>query len=237
MQEDSGVIYIITNKLNDKKYIGQAVSYSGNRPWGSHRRWQVHVKNAIHNRCECRLLENAIRKYSVDEFIVEDVLECGVHELNQYEDEYITLYNTLSPYGYNLMTGGGNGRVHSESTKKQMSITRTGKIHTELTKQRISNGNKGLIVDDIGRQNIGKASKYRNMSLENKTRLQEALKQIDIHELPMYICLSVDKRYDRNVDIIKVRNPSYKYKQFGKKNMSLVDKIKLAISYTQRSSV
>jgi len=44
MDENTGVIYLITNIVNNKQYVGQAVSYSGKRPWGSWRRWQTHVK-------------------------------------------------------------------------------------------------------------------------------------------------------------------------------------------------
>lgn len=231
MLDDSGVIYIITNKINGKQYVGQAVCYSGNRPWGSERRWQSHVKNAKNNKCECRLLENSIRKYGEKQFVVEDVLECGLHELNIFEKQYIEEYKTLTPFGYNLMTGGGNGRLHSKETKKKMSETRTGKQHTETTKQRIGNSNKGLTVDEIGRYNIGKASKYRNMSDTNKKLLDDALSEIGIENLPMYVSLSIDKRCERNVEQIIVRHPNYPHKKFGKKNMSLADKIRQAISY------
>lgn len=237
MNKNTGVIYVITNRMNNKQYVGQAVSYSGSRPWGSHRRWQAHVKNAKNNKCECRLLENAIRKYGVDKFTLEDVLECDINELNQFECQYIEEYQTLAPNGYNLMTGGGNGRTHSEETKLKMSQTRTGKTHTEITKQRISQGNQNLVVDLNGRNNIGKASKYRNMSDTNKEHLTKALTEIGLENLPMYVYLSIDRRSNRNVDKIVVRHPNYPYKTFAKKDMSLVDKIQLAISYTQRSSV
>ena len=33
MDENTGVIYLITNIVNNKQYVGQAVSYSGKRPW------------------------------------------------------------------------------------------------------------------------------------------------------------------------------------------------------------
>ena len=235
--ESKGVIYVITNKTNNKQYIGQAVCISSGRPWGSKRRWQTHVKQARHNRCECRLLEQAIRKYGEDSFTVEDLLECEIDELDQHEREYVNKYNSLAPNGYNLMTGGGNGRKHAKSTRERMSKTRTGKTHKEITKKRIGDANRGLKVSMEGKKNIGKASKFRNMSAENKQMLDEACKEVGIKCLPMYVCLSIDRRGGRNVPIIQVRNPSLPNKQFGKKNMSLAEKIKLAISYTQRSSV
>jgi group I intron endonuclease len=213
---DSGVIYVIRNKINGKKYIGQAVSYSSKgKIHGSLSRWKSHVNSALSNICECRYLENAIRKYGSDNFTVNDILECGIHELNSFEDEYIQEYNTLAPNGYNLMTGGGNGRRHHEITKQKMSESR-----------------KKLYLEDSNRlANIGKDSKYRNMTEENKTKILDALKILGIENLPMYVCLSIDRRYKRNVDKITVRIPKKPSKQFSIKNMSLVDKIKLAIEY------
>ena len=150
--------------------------------------------------------------------------------MNKFEHEYIEEYNTLVPNGYNLMSGGGNGRVHSLSTRARMSMTRTGKRHKYITRQRISLANKGLVVDKIGRSNIGKASKYRNMSTSNRQRLEKALSEAGIPHLPMYIYFSVDRRGGRNVDMIIVRHPFYK-KKFAKKNITLADKIKSAISF------
>lgn len=231
MELDTGVIYLITNEINGKKYVGQAVSYSGVRKWGSQRRRDSHVKNALNQKFECRLLENAINKYGPDNFSVIDIIECGVEELNDYEQYYIEQYQTLAPNGYNLMTGGANGRKHSEETKKLMSETRTGKKHSQITKEKIGIAHKNKEVTEETKENIGKTSKYRNMSEDNKNRLQSALKNINLQDLPMYICLSVDKRNNRNVDVIRVRVPGFSQKQFSQKNMSLEEKIQKAIEY------
>lgn len=47
----------------------------------------------------------------------------------------------------------------------------------------------------------------------------------------MYIILMVDTRNNRNVDVIQVRVPNKPTRKFGKKDMKLSDKIKLAIEY------
>ena len=147
MNKNSGVIYIITNKITKKQYIGQSVNYLSNgKMWGSFKRWKKHVSNAINNTCECRLLENAILKYGEINFIIQDIIICNIENLNYYENVFIKMYNTLSPNGYNLMTGGGNGRIHSIETRKLMSETRTGKKHSKLTKQKIGDVQKGKIT-------------------------------------------------------------------------------------------
>ena len=229
--EEFGVIYLITNKINNKQYVGQAINISSNgRIWGSKRRWQKHVSMARNNKCECYVLENAIRKYDSANFIVEDIIECPIDELNINETKYINYYNTLAPNGYNLMTGGSNGRKHSEITRTKMSQTRIGKKHSEETKKKISASHKKYTKTKEHKMNIGRSGKYRNMSAPNKIKLQTACNNINIEQLPMYIYYSIDKRNNRNVDVITVKIPKYN-KKFCSKSISIEDKIRLAIEY------
>ena len=133
-----GEIYIAINEKNNKKYIGQAVcQLSNGRKWGSIKRWENHVKKAQKNICECRLLENAIQKYNSHNFTIIIIKECPIHELNYWEDYYIKKFDTIAPNGYNLMTGGGNGRIHSQETKNRMSLSRIGKKHSDIVKKKI----------------------------------------------------------------------------------------------------
>jgi group I intron endonuclease len=229
---NEGVIYEITNKINGKRYIGQAVSYTTDgRKWGSYRRWQSHVRSANNNKCECRLLENAIRKYGKDNFLVRDLRKCDISYLNLYEEQTIKELNTIAPTGYNLMTGGGNGRRHSIETRELMKKTRKGKSHNEKTKSLIGESNRGLIVNEEGKENIGKASKRRNISENNEVLLQNALDVLNIDNLPMYIYMGIDKRNNRNIPYIYVRIPNKPGKKFSKKTMCLPEKIKNAIEY------
>jgi group I intron endonuclease len=235
-----GEIYMAVNTTNSKKYVGQAVCwFSNGRKWGSIKRWRNHVERSLRGICECRALENAIRKYGDESFTLLILEECPVEELNYWEDYYIREYDTIAPNGYNLMSGGGNGRIHHQETRAKMSETRTGKKHSETTKQRMSLAQMGKVVSVQTRQSIGQTSKYRNMSVQNKEKIQKALDELGIERLPMYIGYTLDRRYGRNVDVITVRvTPP---KKFADKKRSLVEKIQLAIEYlqfhTQRSSV
>ena len=70
MKQNSGEIYMITNIINNKKYIGQTVSYlSSGRKYGVIRRWTSHVSYAKNNADNgIRHFCNAIRKYGKDNF-------------------------------------------------------------------------------------------------------------------------------------------------------------------------
>ena len=104
-----GCIYMWTNKVNGKRYIGKCHVDVGKRR-KDHLRGQGSVP-----------LKRAFAKYGVDNFDFE-IIHDGILDafLDDYEIEAIKQYKTLSPNGYNLRTGGGRGR-HSAETRRKMS--------------------------------------------------------------------------------------------------------------------
>ena len=235
MFEDSGEIYIINNTINNKQYIGQSVCYLSNgKQWGSKKRWIKHISQATTNKCECRLLENAIRKYGETVFTLNVIVECGVHELNVLEEQYIQKYNTLAPNGYNLMTGGGNGRRHSDETRKKMTMSRIGKKHLTITKEKIGEKHKGKIVSEKTKEKIGESSRYRNIDIKHKEKIEQVLKENKLETLPIYINYITD--IQRQSDGFIVRIPNYPYKKFISKSLTLTKKLALAQIYKQNIS-
>ena len=92
-------VYRITNKINNKKYIGITNNYK--------RRFSEHKKkfstSAIHR---------AIKKYGEENFIFEVVFsELSLEESCEKEIKLIQLENTLVPNGYNIAKGGIAPRV------------------------------------------------------------------------------------------------------------------------------
>ena len=71
-----GDIYKATCKVNGKIYIGQANKFQGklSDKWGYIKRWKSHVYEALHSKSDhCSLLNNAIRKYGPENFIIERI--------------------------------------------------------------------------------------------------------------------------------------------------------------------
>lgn len=121
-----GQIYCLTSP-SGKKYIGQCVKILSNgKNWGYLNRWKQHCTDATNGKDYCRLLNNAIRKYSPKKFILELVIECSIDKLDYYENFYIDKFNTMTPHGYNLTSGKSNSR-QSEETKQMRKESMMGK--------------------------------------------------------------------------------------------------------------
>ena len=84
-------IYKITNKLNNKCYIGQSINIE--------KRLKTHKLSKNDS-----LIDNDIKKYGVENFSFEVVEECDYIELNIKESYYIKKYNSIN-HGYNIKEG------------------------------------------------------------------------------------------------------------------------------------
>jgi len=100
-----GFIYKIYNDVNDKIYIGQTRRFIAER-------FSKHISDAF-NRDDNMALHAAIRKYGRENFHICEIecIKCDskdelVRRLNEREVYNIVLYNSKSPNGYNVSTGG-----------------------------------------------------------------------------------------------------------------------------------
>lgn len=89
------IIYLVTNIINGKQYVGQTI-----RPLRE--RWRDHCRVKDDN-----YFHRAIRKYGADSFRLEVIDTAkSVEELDRKEIFWIKELNTLYPGGYNLKIGG-----------------------------------------------------------------------------------------------------------------------------------
>jgi group I intron endonuclease len=118
-------IYKIVNLTTGKIYVGQAVSHILNhkkyRPYGCEGRFRCHISEAFSSKKnQSHFLNNAIRKYGIDDFVVELIECCEIDKSNEREIYYIKELNSLYPNGYNLKNGG-SVFTHSDESKKRLS--------------------------------------------------------------------------------------------------------------------
>lgn len=91
-------IYKITNRINEKVYIGQT-SLTLNH------RLQQHIKDSKRKNIKNRPLYKAFRKYGYENFDIEIVEECSNNVVDEREKYWIMYYNSYKN-GYNATLGG-----------------------------------------------------------------------------------------------------------------------------------
>lgn len=132
------IVYKVTNKINNKIYIGQTVCSL------SRRRCQHETaKNTGYH------FHNAIHKYGKNSFKWEILNNCiSKVDMDRLEKHYINKFNSNDrSIGYNMTLGGDSplGRRHKEESKRKMSISKTGKKlpHTDEWNRKIGEAQLG----------------------------------------------------------------------------------------------
>jgi hypothetical protein len=205
----TGHIYLIVNTITQKKYVGQTLSHRKNRGqyklFGYEGRFRDHLSEAICNtkKKQCRYLNNAIRLYGKEAFIVSLLTECSLDELDPIEQKYIESENTLYPNGYNLTKGGKGAKavktgddvdkLHTETPRKRGGC----KERSTETRSKISQQLKKSMENDQYRNDLMKRTQVQHYS--QKIKRFEGVK-IDTTNLDQYI-------YERKHSIIiKINN-------------------------------
>lgn len=168
-----GYIYIIENKINRKKYIGQTVQLDINKRWNQHKKY-----NGIG-----QILYNAYKKYGIDNFSFKILCICFDSDTNKYESEYINKYNTVYPNGYNLLHGGNN-RKHNEYTIQILKEKLSGINHPNYGKKFSEERRKNMSIIRMGslNHNYGKTisnDQKEKMRIKIKTFTKEKREEIN----------------------------------------------------------
>lgn len=134
-------VYKITNKVNNKFYIG--ISNNVKKRWNSHKYFSTKGTN--------HPLYNALRKYGFDKFKIETLYTFKSRQ--EACEKEIELIQKLSPH-YNIAKGGEGGFtiVDIDSWKSKLRLARIGRKpalgmkHTEETKRKCSEAAKRKVL-------------------------------------------------------------------------------------------
>ncbi len=157
-----GYIYLVTNLINQKKYVGQTLCLD------IYTRWNYHKNKCKSSLGRCILA--AYNKYGVKNFDFQIICVCFDEDCDKYEKEYIKKYDAMVPNGYNLREGGNNSK-HNPETLKLISEKTKGKRNppvTELTRKKLSESLKGEKNPNFGKK----------MSEEQKKKISESRKKM-----------------------------------------------------------
>ena len=177
--EKLGIIYCYKNKVNGKCYIGQTVNEA--------KRKRDHRCAANNGSVKGSAFHSAIRKYGYNSFEY-TILHSGKtkEDLNVLEQIEIEKYNTLSPFGYNLKTGG--------------------KQRTKLSKTSYDKNKESCIKRWSSKEEHDRHIKNMNRP-EVKARISESLKNSETFQKASRE--AVEKRIKKNAPI-KAKNDRIK---------------------------
>lgn len=173
----AAIIYLLTNTINGKQYVGQTTS-------GLNVRWNAHC-GEVKRGSNCRI-HKAIRKYGTDAFVREILEEVDEESINLREIHWISQLNPV----YNMTKGGEGMRGWSpnEETRAKQSYAKKGKKLSLETRKKLSIARSGernfwygkgyLRVGENGsnygnrhseetKAKIGAASRKRTMGKDN----------------------------------------------------------------------
>jgi group I intron endonuclease len=168
-----GFIYLSTNLINGKKYIGQTSKRFNEQYFGSG-----------------KAISKAIKKYGVRNFSRE-ILFVVFNEIDMmpFEQQFIEQFDAINNQRfYNISPGcnrtsGFKGRKHTEETKAKMRLngltnhSHKGKKMSKEVCERMSKAKKG-----ISNHSIAQLEKVRLTGLKNKGRKWSAEQRLKIAE-------------------------------------------------------
>ena len=188
----AGTIYLVTNNLNGKQYVGQTI-VAGNKVGHG------------------KLMTKAYSKHGKENFTYESICSDIDNKafLNFAERFWIKVVGSRTPDGYNIEHGGSDKDKVSDETREKLRIANTGQKHTpkhiakvvkalknrspevwkkvseklkgrpvsEETRLKISVGNKGKVLSEETKAKIREARSKQVITEEHKRKLSEAAKK------------------------------------------------------------
>lgn len=165
-KEVYGYIYLITNSINGKQYVGQTVR-------------TIKIRFGCHCSSKDPVISKAIKKYGIKNFIIQELaIAYDQKELDFLEGLYMSWFETLTPNGYNIIKIiNGKGR-HSEETIEKMKIINN---LPERLKQ-----SSELGIKSRGKSRNKSSSKYVGVCVQNNRYLSQIVLNNKTFYLGMY---------------------------------------------------
>ena len=187
-------IYLITNKINGKNYVGKHKCPLKEKPWTDH----TYMGSGS-------LLKKAKQRYGIKNFSKDILAICYSEEENCIlEKSYIALYKSIGKAEYNLTSGGElcdywnyvsaerkkelqekdsqmmkelwkdeNYRKRLSDSHKGQTSWAKGRKFSEEYKQKLSDSHKGNKVSDETKKKISMAFKGREISEYQKSQISK----------------------------------------------------------------
>lgn len=178
-----GIIYKITNLVNNKVYIGQTTR-NFNMRYSAAGKCVERVYGYLcgcerYGYCHNVHLLRSIRKYGVDNFKVDEIFDVAYsqEELDEKEKYWINYYNACNPdFGYNSRLGGIEGKIGKDYyLKKLKNNTICPIICLETGEMFISKAEaiSKLNISNVKIENINKYNRYNSYKIKNNYDIKD----------------------------------------------------------------
>ena len=166
----NGFIYKITNKLNNKVYIGQTIQ----KPI---ERFYQHCAKKCDKYILNMVIHKAIFKYGKDNFTFEVIEEVPKQQLNEREEYWIKYYNSYTD-GYNSTKGGQKGNKPFKDIDNKAIIEQYQQGKSLRTIGKIFNIDKATVKSILIRNNIKlRTTRTYKLSQEDRANIISDFKQ------------------------------------------------------------
>ena len=142
MENHYNCIYMYINKINGKKYVGQAKDFI--------KRYKQHINSSNNKKQKYDYdvpFHRAIRKYGIENFDIKILAEDiqTQEKINEYEVFFIKRYKTLTiQNGYNVAEGGYNNPFAGKTEEEMIEIRkRMSENHADFKKENHPNYGHG----------------------------------------------------------------------------------------------
>ena len=148
-----GVVYLITNNVNGKVYVGKTVHTLKER-WRPHLYWAKRGFKGM-------VLYSAIRKYGNEAFSIKELGVANTpEELNALERLQIACHGSTDPrVGYNMTVGGDGGPLTPEARANLSRSVRA--AMTTSVREKISAATKAVLTPEV-RKKMSEAAKKQD---------------------------------------------------------------------------
>jgi group I intron endonuclease len=178
-KERGGVVYKITNTINNDFYIGSSVNLN--------KRYYTHLNHMRNEKKTCIKLNRAVKKYNEDNFKFEIIAKCPEEYVLKLEQWFIS---NLNP-NYNIAKIAGSN----------LGIKRTKKVKIERAKiQKLNWSNKEYREHHIQKL----ALNWKKGSLHKFAKVnEEIVKEIKLLLLESKTCLEISTQLNVSIHIVK----------------------------------
>lgn len=204
------IIYKVTNRVNNKIYIGKTVR-------GLLKRRKEHEKSIVHNNI-CMPFHKALKKYGVENFdweIIDSVITR--QELCEKEKEWIKSLNSRDKnIGYNITEGGEDGDTISKHPNRDEIVR---KISENNVYRKHPDKKLELSKKMSGKNNPMYGKNYQTKGLKKWARFRKNKKFEDVFSIEkaneIKIKISIG---NKNKKITEEQRENYRLANLGEKN-------------------